>query len=82
MSFDKKQPIPKRSNFDRNHLGKIMVGTAATLGMSLAAMDTALNVALPSMTEDLNADSLDLVELIMALVLVMVWMPSKLPFVL
>ena len=56
MSFDKKQPIPKRSNFDRNHLGKIMVGTAATLGMSLAAMDTALNVALPSMTEALDAD--------------------------
>ena len=56
MSFDKKQPKPKRSNFDRNHLGKIMVGTAATLGMSLAAMDTALNVALPSMTEALDAD--------------------------
>ena len=56
MSFDKKQPIPKRSNFDGNRLGKIMVGTAATLGMSLAAMDTALNVALPSMTEALDAD--------------------------
>ena len=33
-----------------------MIGTAATLGMSLAAMDTALNVALPSMTKALDAD--------------------------
>jgi MFS family permease len=29
---------------------------AATLGMFLAALDTSVNVALPSMTEDLNAD--------------------------
>ena len=56
MSLDKIQPIPGPSDSDRNRLRKIMVGSAATLGMSLAAMDTALNVALPSMTEDLDAD--------------------------
>jgi MFS family permease len=39
-----------------SHWGKILVGSAATLGMFLAALDTSLNVALPSMTEDLNAD--------------------------
>ena len=56
MTLDKKQPIPEPSDPNSNRLGKIMVGTAATLGMSLAAMDTALNVALPSMTEALDAD--------------------------
>ena len=56
MSLEKKQPIPEPSDSDSNRLGKIMVGVAATLGMSLAAMDTALNVALPSMTKALDAD--------------------------
>jgi MFS family permease len=32
------------------------VALAATLGMFLAALDTSVNVALPSMTEDLDAD--------------------------
>ena len=32
------------------------MAVAATLGMFLAALDTSVNVALPSMTQDLNAD--------------------------
>ena len=36
--------------------GKALVALAATLGMFLAAMDTSVNVALPSMTEDLGAN--------------------------
>ena len=36
--------------------GKALVATAAGLGMFLAALDIALNVALPAMTEDLDAD--------------------------
>ena len=56
MNLDKKQPIHEPSDSDSNRFDKIMVGMAATLGMSLAAMDTALNVALPSMTEALDAD--------------------------
>ena len=35
---------------------RLLVAAAATLGMFLAALDTSLNVALPSMTEDLDAD--------------------------
>ena len=35
---------------------RVLVALAATLGMFLAALDTSVNVALPSMTEDLNAD--------------------------
>ena len=50
------QPISKPADSDPNRLSKVLIGTAATLGMFLAAMDTALNVALPSMTEDLDAD--------------------------
>ena len=36
--------------------GKALVALAASLGMFLAAMDTSVNVALPSMTEDLDAN--------------------------
>ncbi|MDA1129036.1 MAG: MFS transporter [Chloroflexi bacterium] len=36
--------------------GKVLVAAAAGLGMFLAALDIAVNVALPSMTDDLDAD--------------------------
>ena len=36
--------------------GKVLVASAAGLGMFLSALDIAVNVALPSMTEDLDAD--------------------------
>lgn len=36
--------------------GRVLVATAAGLGMFLAALDIAVNVALPAMTEDLDAD--------------------------
>lgn len=47
---------------------RVLVATAATLGMFLAALDTSLNVALPSMTEDLNADLQSIQWLIVAFV--------------
>ena len=56
MSFDPEQSstaIPESGPAAR---GRVLVATAATLGMFLAALDTSVNVALPSMTEDLNAD--------------------------
>ena len=36
--------------------GRVMVGVIAGLGMFLAALDTSVNVALPAMTDDLEAD--------------------------
>ncbi len=36
--------------------GRVLVAIAASLGMFLAALDTSVNVALPAMTEDLDAD--------------------------
>ena len=47
---------------------RVLVAAAATLGMFLAALDTSLNVALPSMTEDLNADLQSIQWLIVAFV--------------
>jgi MFS family permease len=56
MSLDSEQHITETPEIAPSHWGKVLVGAAATLGMFLAALDTSLNVALPSMTEDLNAD--------------------------
>ncbi len=56
MSLDPEQPsvtAPEGGPITRS---RVLVATAATLGMFLAALDTSVNVALPSMTEDLNAD--------------------------
>ena len=36
--------------------GRVLVGVIAGLGMFLAALDTSVNVALPAMTDDLEAD--------------------------
>ena len=56
MSLDAEQHLTGTPETEPSRWGKILVGAAATLGMFLAALDTSLNVALPSMTEDLNAD--------------------------
>ncbi|MEE3247946.1 MAG: MFS transporter, partial [Chloroflexota bacterium] len=56
MNLDTEQLLSESTNPCPNRLGKVLIGTAATLGMFLAAMDTSLNVALPSMTKDLDAD--------------------------
>jgi len=56
MSLDPEQPSTTAPESGSGNRGKLLVATAATLGMFLAALDTSVNVALPSMAEDLNAD--------------------------
>ena len=56
MSLDPEQPSTTAPESGYGAHGIVLVATAATLGMFLAALDTSVNVALPSMTEDLNAD--------------------------
>ena len=56
MSLDAEQPLAEPTESEPSRWNKVLVGTAATLGMFLAAMDTSVNVALPSMTEALDAD--------------------------
>ena len=56
MSLSPEQPHPTTSEYTAKPWGRILVATAACLGMFLAALDTSVNVALPSMTKDLDAD--------------------------
>ncbi len=56
MSLDAEQSSTEHTEPESNRLGKVLIGTAATLGMFLAAMDTSVNVALPFMADDLDAD--------------------------
>ena len=56
MSLEPEQPSITASGNESISGRRVLVAVAATLGMFLAALDTSLNVALPSMTEDLNAD--------------------------
>ena len=44
------------SDYAARPLDSVLVATAAGLGMFLAALDIAVNVALPALTEDLDAD--------------------------
>ena len=56
MSMPPEQPPPITSETVAKPWGRILVATAAGLGMFLATLDIAVNVALPAMTEDLDAD--------------------------
>ncbi|MBC8281526.1 MAG: MFS transporter [Chloroflexi bacterium] len=56
MSVSPEQPSTIEVESRTSSRGKVVVGIAATLGMFLAALDTSVNVALPSMTADLDAD--------------------------
>ena len=56
MSLEPEQPSITASGNESISGRRVLVAVAATLGMFLAALDTSVNVALPSMTEDLNAD--------------------------
>lgn len=56
MSFPSEQPPPKTSENVARPWGRILAAIAASLGMFLAALDTSVNVALPLMTKDLDAD--------------------------
>lgn len=56
MSLPPKQPSSMTAESATGSWAKAMVATAAGLGMFLASLDIALNVALPSMTEALDAD--------------------------
>ena len=56
MSLDAGRSLTETTGPEPTRLAKVLIGTAATLGMFLAAMDTSVNVALPSMTDALDAD--------------------------
>ncbi|RUA24834.1 MAG: hypothetical protein DSY79_00285 [Chloroflexi bacterium] len=56
MSLEPEQPSITASGNESISGRRVLVAVAATLGMFLAALDTSVNVALPSMTQDLNAD--------------------------
>ena len=56
MSVSPEQPSKLEVQSGPTSQSNVLVGVAATLGMFLAALDTSVNVALPSMTADLDAD--------------------------
>ena len=56
MSVSPEQPSISEVETWPSRRGKVLIGVAATLGMFLAALDTSVNVALPSMTADLDTD--------------------------
>ena len=56
MSVSPEQPSISKVETWPSRRGKVLIGVAATLGMFLAALDTSVNVALPSMTADLDTD--------------------------
>ena len=56
MSVSPEQPSKLEIVSSLSSRGRVMVGVAATLGMFLSALDTSVNVALPAMTTDLDAD--------------------------
>ena len=56
MSVSPEQPSKLEIASSLSSRGRVMVGVAATLGMFLSALDTSVNVALPAMTTDLDAD--------------------------